>query len=85
MAWVISPRLAPLPPAIPTSDFDNSSNYFTMKENYLPGDLGFAVPRSFLDKDEEFMLNAEVNNGRLAMIGSLGMITQELVSNAPIF
>jgi hypothetical protein len=65
--------------------FTNSSNYFTMKENYLPGDLGFAVPRSFLDKDEEFMLNAEVNNGRLAMIGSLGMITQELVSNAPIF
>lgn len=65
--------------------FTNSSNYFTMKENYLPGDLGFAVPRSFLDKDEEFMLNAEVNNGRLAMICSLGMISQELVSNAPIF
>jgi hypothetical protein len=65
--------------------FTNSSNYFLMKKDYQPGDLGFNMPLSFLDKDETFMLDAELNNGRLAMIGSLGMITQELVSNQPIF
>ena len=65
--------------------FTNSANYFVMKENYQPGDLGFGLPRSFLDKDEEFMVNAEINNGRLAMIGALGMISQELATNAPLF
>jgi hypothetical protein len=65
--------------------FTNSSNYFLMKKEYQPGDLGFNISRSFLGKDETFMLNAEINNGRLAMIGSLGMIVQELVSNQPIF
>ena len=65
--------------------FTNSSNYFSMKSDYEPGDLGFNIPKSFLGKDETIMLNAELNNGRLAMIGSLGMIAQELVSNQPIF
>jgi len=65
--------------------FTNSSNYFLMKKNYQPGDLGFNTKKTFLGNDEEFMLNAELNNGRLAMIGSLGMIAQELVSNQCIF
>ena len=65
--------------------FTNSSNYFLMKSDYQPGDLGLNTKKSFLGKDESFMLNAEVNNGRLAMIGSLGMMVQELVSNQPLF
>ena len=65
--------------------FTNSSNYFLMKTDYQPGDIGFNMKKSFLGKDESFMSNAELNNGRLAMIGSLGMIVQELVTNQPIF
>jgi len=65
--------------------YTNSSNYFVMKSDYKPGDLGFNLKKSFLGNDESFMSNAELNNGRLAMIGSLGMIVQELVSNQPIF
>ncbi len=65
--------------------FTNSSNYFVMKSDYQPGDLGFNIKKTFLGNDETFMLNAEINNGRLAMIGSLGMIVQELVSNQPTF
>lgn len=65
--------------------FTNEGKYFLMKEDYQPGDAGLYLPKTFLDKDEEFMLNAEINNGRLAMIGSLGMIVQELVTDKPIF
>ena len=65
--------------------FTNSSNYFLMKSDYQPGDLGINNKNLFVGYDETFMLNAEINNGRLAMIGSFGMIVQELVSNQPIF
>jgi hypothetical protein len=65
--------------------YTNSSNYFSMKEDYQPGDAGFNTKLSFLKKDGTFMLDAELNHGRLAMIGSLGMISQELVSNQCIF
>lgn len=65
--------------------FTNSSNVFSMKSDYQPGDIGLNMEKSFLGNDEAFMLNAELNHGRLAMIGSLGMIAQELVSNQLIF
>ena len=68
-----------------TNTNTNSSNYFVMKSDYQPGDLGFNINRSFLGKNETFMLNAEINHGRLAMIGSLGMIVQELVTDQPLF
>jgi hypothetical protein len=67
------------------NSFTNSSKYFEMKKDYQPGDLGFNLKRSFFGKDDTSMLNAEINNGRLAMIASLGMIVQELVTNKPLF
>ncbi len=64
--------------------FTNSSNYFLMKSDYQPGDLGFNLKNYSSNSDEAFMYDAELNNGRLAMIGSLGMIVQELITNKPI-
>jgi hypothetical protein len=61
------------------------SRYFTMKGDYPAGDLGLNLPVPFIGSNETFMSNAELNHGRLAMIGSLGMIAQELVTNQPIF
>lgn len=66
------------------NSFTNSSTYFLMKGDYHPGDLGFNLNKTFLGNSETFMSDAELNHGRLAMIGSLGMIAQELVSNQPL-
>ena len=53
-----------------------------LKEDYVPGDLGFD-PLGLKPKNEEelnVMKTKELNNGRLAMIGIAGMLVQELVS-----
>ncbi|CAM9342081.1 unnamed protein product [Sphacelaria rigidula] len=57
-----------------------------LKEDYMPGDLGFD-PLGLMPKDDEglaTMQTKELNNGRLAMIGIAGMLVQELVSPANI-
>ena len=59
----------------------------TLKENYLPGDLGFD-PLGMKPKDEKGFLamqNKELNNGRLAMIAIAGMTADELVSGNQAF
>jgi light-harvesting complex I chlorophyll a/b binding protein 1 len=56
---------------------------FALKEDYQPGDLKFT-----LGVTEETMgtqMDKELNNGRLAMIGVLGMMVQELVTHQQLF
>lgn len=65
--------------------FKKANEFFTIKSDYNPGDFNFNIPKSFADKDESFMIDAELNHGRLAMIGSLGMIAQELVTDKVLF
>ena len=64
----------------------NESRLFRIKEDHLPGDLGFdplgLKPTN--DKDLKSMASKELNNGRLAMIGIAGMVAQELVSGMKI-
>ena len=64
----------------------NESKLFRIKEDHLPGDLGFdplgLKPTN--DKDLKSMATKELNNGRLAMIGIAGMVAQELVSGMKI-
>ena len=59
----------------------------TLREGYLPGDIGFD-PLGLKPTDEaEFlkMQNKELNNGRLAMIAVAGMTAQELVTGDKLF
>ena len=65
--------------------FTNSSNSFKMKADYQPGNLKLGFPSTVFDKNETFLANAELNHGRLAMIGAIGMIAQELVTDRPLF
>ena len=55
------------------------TNSFQLKEDYQPGDIGLNLFDNQDEKAEE-LLNKELNNGRLAMIGVSGMIMQELVT-----
>ena len=56
---------------------------FTLKEDYQPGDLGFTFGSN--TKDMGVRMDKELNNGRLAMIGILGMMSQELVTHHQLF
>lgn len=53
---------------------------FRILDSYTPGDFGFGLPDS-----KDSTKDSELNHGRLAMLGMLGMMAQELVTHQPIF
>jgi hypothetical protein len=57
---------------------------FTLRQDYQPGDYEFSIIDLTTEESGE-LLDKELNNGRLAMIGALGMIVQELVTDRPLF
>ena len=66
---------------------DPDVEMWALREDYLPGDLGFD-PLNLKPKDPKELLalqNKELNNGRLAMIAVAGMTAEELVSGAKLF
>jgi hypothetical protein len=65
--------------------FESKENVFQLKEDYQPGDLGFSLGDDLSSDKGKELLNKELNNGRLAMIASAGMIAQELVTKQSIF
>ena len=54
---------------------------FRILDSYSPGDFGFGLP----DANDDSKSDSELNHGRLAMLGMLGMMAQELVTQQPIF
>ena len=54
---------------------------FTLNDNYQPGDLGFGLWNTTMGDS----MDKELNNGRLAMVGILGMMVQELVTHQRLF
>jgi hypothetical protein len=61
--------------------------YYTLREGYLPGNLGFDPLGLKPDSEADFlaMQNKELNNGRLAMMAVAGMTAQELVTGTTLF
>jgi len=60
---------------------------WAIKEDHLPGDLGFD-PLGLKPQDEDEFIalqTKELNNGRLAMIAIAGMVAQELVTGEKLF
>merc|ERR1711953_451167 len=86
--WVAAALAIAVPEVGSIGSYQNlDGDKWTMEENRISGDLGFdplglkpADPAEFLE-----LLNKEINNGRLAMIATAGMVAQELVTKQKIF
>lgn len=53
---------------------------FRILDTYTPGDFGFGLPPA-----QDATVDSELNHGRVAMLGMLGMMAQELVTQQPLF
>ena len=56
---------------------------FALKEDYQPGDFGLTFGVNDASLGDQ--MDKELNNGRLAMIGILGMMAQELATQQQLF
>mmetsp|Transcript_28584 Transcript_28584/g.40729 ORF Transcript_28584/g.40729 Transcript_28584/m.40729 type:complete len:386 (+) Transcript_28584:20-1177(+) len=66
--------------------FDHNIGIGNLKESYSNGDYGFD-PLKLLPEDEEnrlFVIESELNNGRLAMMAFIGMLGQEYLTGVPV-
>jgi hypothetical protein len=61
------------------------TNPFELKDDYQPGDFGFKITRDLQSEESIDLLNKELNNGRMAMMGAIGMIAQELITDKSLF
>jgi len=66
---------------------EGSFAFQQLNDSYYPGDVGFDPLNLKPSDPEEFatMQTKELQNGRLAMLGAMGMIAQELVDGKEIF
>jgi hypothetical protein len=65
----------------------NKGEMWAMKEDHVPGDLGFD-PLGLKPTDPQELKDMqakELNNGRLAMIAAAGMIAQEIATGQKLF
>jgi len=68
-------------------DPTEGAEYWTMRADHEPGDLGFD-PLGLKPKNAQeykIMQSKELNNGRLAMIAAAGMLAQEYATGAKLF
>mmetsp|Transcript_26759 Transcript_26759/g.37233 ORF Transcript_26759/g.37233 Transcript_26759/m.37233 type:complete len:263 (-) Transcript_26759:376-1164(-) len=68
-------------------DPTKGGDLFGLKEDYIPGELGFDPFQAYpLDSNgKQDMKNKELNNGRLAMLAAAGFMAQELVNKKTIY
>jgi len=91
--WIVVAIAIAIPEAvlsIPSFSKDNPEGYYEMKLDRIPGDLGFdplGLRRTIAKEEKDFqaLQTKELNNGRLAMIATAGMIAQELATGQKIF
>lgn len=71
----------------PQETMKKPSGLARLKEEYIPGNLGFdPLNLAPVSKDDFFdVQNKELQNGRLAMLAVAGMVAQELVDGRTIF
>jgi light-harvesting complex I chlorophyll a/b binding protein 4 len=86
--WPIVVLAIAIPEVLTFGNYDTTDTgaLWILKEDTVPGDLGYD-PLGLKPKDPEGfkeMQNKELNNGRLAMFATAGMIAQELVSGEKI-
>lgn len=62
-------------------------NNWNIRRDYVPGDVGFDPLKLRSDDDAKFRLaqERELNNGRLAMLASAGMLLAEAKTHRPVF